>query len=155
MRLTPSTTFVRNHGDDGPVTVAVRVARSVARTLQALCVMALCTPGCETVKREAVCAAHGSTADALRRDLDAANERDAPPEAHERAAATIRASVKTLDPAVGMPTVDDYQQAMLKLANRYERRARGIDESEAETIDMAYAMEFRERAVAFYTWCRE
>jgi hypothetical protein len=116
--------------------------------------MALCISGCEMVKREAVCAAHGSTADALRRDSDAANERDAPSEAAERAAATIRASAKTLDPAAGIPAVDDYQQAMLKLADRYERRARGIDESEAETIDMAYVMDFREKAVAFYMWCR-
>jgi hypothetical protein len=43
---------------------------------------------------------------------------------------------------------------MLKLADEYERRARENDEDEAEAIGMAYAMEFQEKAVAFYTWCR-
>jgi hypothetical protein len=153
-RLVPSTTFERNRGEDESISVAVRVARRITRMLPASCVMALCIPACEMVKREAVCANHGSTASALRHDLDAANERDAAPEAAERAAATIRASAKTLDPAAGVPAVDDYKQAMLKLADHYERRSRGDDESEAENIDMAYVMEFRGKAVAFYTWCQ-
>lgn len=36
----------------------------------------------------------------------------------------------------------------------HERRARGNAESEAENIDLAYVMEFPEKAVAFHEWCR-
>jgi hypothetical protein len=97
----PSATFART---DGHAKSVLSPFRRVLTTLQAVFLAALCIPACEMVKREVVCTAHGSTASALRRDLDAANERDAPPEAAERAAATIRASAKTLDPAAGAPT---------------------------------------------------
>jgi hypothetical protein len=122
--------------------------------LRKSCVIALCMGGCDMMKREAVCTALGSTYDDLRREIDAARESDYAPEQSTRAAAALRASAATLDPAAGTPVVDDYKDTLLRLAEYHERRARGEGASSVEDLGLTDYMDFREKAVAFVQWCR-